>query len=152
MKVHLVKDVVFFSSHVWMWELDYKESWVPKNWFFWLVVLEETLESPVDCKEIQPIHPKGNKSWIFIGRTVVGAETPILGPPDAKGWLIGKDPDTSKGWRWEKGVMEEEMVRWHHRLNGHGFEWTPGIGDGQRGLVCCSPWGHEESDLTEQLH
>ena len=106
-----------------MWELDYKESWVPKNWGLWTVVLEKTLESPLDCKEIQPVHPKGNQSWIFIGRTDAEAETPILWPPDAKNRLIGKDPDAGKDLRWEeKGMAEDDMVGWHHRLNGHEFE------------------------------
>ena len=141
------------SSYVWMWELDYKESWIPKNWRFWTVVLEKTLESPLDCKEIQPVHPKGDQSWVFIGRTDVEAETLILWPPHAKSWLIGKDPDAGKDWRQEKkGMTEDEMVGWHHRLNGHGFGWTLGVGDGQGGLVCCSPWGHKESDTTEQLN
>ena len=122
-KVHLVKAMVFFGSHVWMWELDYKESWMPKNWCFWTVVLEKTLESPLDCKKIQPVHPKGNQSWIFIGRTDVEAETPVLWPPDVKSWLVWKDPDAGKDWRREeKGTTEDEMVGWHHRLNGHGFE------------------------------
>ena len=122
-KVHLVKSMVFFSSHVWMWELDYKDSWVPKNWCFWTVVLEKTLESPLDSKEIQPFHPKGNQSWIFIGRTDAEAETPILWPPDAKNWLIGKDPDAGKDWRQEeKGTTEDEMAGWHHQLDGHEFE------------------------------
>ena len=113
----------FSSSHVWMWELDYKESWVLKNWCFWTVVLEKTLESPLDCKEIQPVHPKGNQSWIFIGRTDAEAETPILWLPDAKNWLIGKDPDAGKDWRQvEKGMTEDKMVAWHHQLNGHEFE------------------------------
>ena len=112
----------FPSSHVWMWELDYKESWVPKNWCFWTVVLEKTLESPLDCKEIQPVCPKGDQSWVFIGRTDIEAETPILWPPDAKNWLIWKDPDTGKdGGQEEKGTTEDEMVGWHHRLNGHEF-------------------------------
>ena len=143
----------FSSSHVWMWELEYKENWVPKNWCFWTVVLEKTLESPLNCKEIQPVHPKGDQSWVFIGRTDVEAETPILWPPDAKSWLIWKDPDAGKDWRWEeKGMTEDEMVGWHHRLNGHEFEWTPGVGDGQGSLGYCSPWGHEESDMTEQLN
>ena len=110
------------SSHVWMWESDYKESWVLKNWCFWTVVLEKTLESPLDCKEIQPVHPKGNQSWIFIGRTDVEAETPILWPPGAKSWLIWKDPDAGKDWRREEnGTTEDEMVGWHHQLNGHEF-------------------------------
>ena len=112
----------FSRGHVWMWELDYKESWVPKNWCFWTVVLEKTLESPLDCKEIQPVHPKGNHSWIFIERTDVEAETPILWPPDANSQLIGKDPDAGKDWgQEEKGATEDEMVGWHHKLNGHEF-------------------------------
>ena len=112
----------FSSGHVWMWELDYKESWAPKNWWFWTVMLEKTLESPLDCKEIQPVHPKGDQSWIFIGRTDPEAETPILWPPDVKNWLIGKDPDAGKDWRQEKGTTEDEMVGRHHRLNRHEFE------------------------------
>ena len=109
----------FSSSHVWMWELDYKESWVLKNWCFWTVVLEKTLESPLDCKEIHPVHPKGNWSWIFIGRTDAEAETQILWPPDGKNWLIWKDPDAGKDWGQEKkGTTEDKMVGWHHRLNG----------------------------------
>ena len=112
----------FSSSHVWMWELVYKESWVPKNWWFWTVVLEKTLESPLDCKEIQPVHPKGNQSWVFSGRTDVEAEAPILWPPDAKSWLIWKDPDAGKDCRQEeKGMTKDEMVGWHHQLNGHEF-------------------------------
>ena len=122
-KIHLVKAIYgFSSSHVWMWELDYKESWALKNWCFWTMVLEKTLESPLDSKEIQPVHPKGNQSWIFIGRNDAEAETPILWPPDAKGWLILKDPDAGKDWgQEEKGMTEDEMVQWHHRLNGRGF-------------------------------
>ena len=113
----------FFGGHVWMWELDYKESGAPKNWCFWTVVLEETLVSPLDCKEIQLVHPQGNQSWIFIGRTDAEVETPILWPSDAKNWLIGKDPDAGKNWRQEeKGTTEYEMVGWHHWLNGHEFE------------------------------
>ena len=116
-KVCLVKAMVF---PVWMWEVDYKESWAQKNWCFWTVVLEKTLESPLDCKEIQPVHSEGDQSWVFIGRTDVEAETPILWPPDAKSWLIWKNPDVGKDWRQEeKGMTEDEMVRWHHRLNGH---------------------------------
>ena len=133
----------FSSSHVWMWELYYKESWVPKNWCFWTVVLEKALESPWDCREIQPVHPKGDQSWVFIGRTDAEAEAPILWPPDVKNWLIGKDPDARIDWRREKtGMTEGETVGWHHQLNGNEFGWTPGVGDGQGGLVCCSPWGH----------
>ena len=143
----------FSSSHIWTWELAYKESRVPKNWCFWTVVLEKTLESPLDCKEIQPVHPKGNQSWIFIGRTDAEVEPPILWPPDAKKWLIGKDPDAVKNWRQEdKGMTEDEMVEWHYQLNGHEFEQVPGVGDGQGSLVCCSPWGHKESDTTEWLN
>ena len=123
------------SSHVQMWELDSKESWAPKNWCFWTVVLEKTLESPLNCKEIQPVHPKGNQSWISIERTDVEADTPILWPPIVNCWLIWKDPDSGKDWRQEeKGTTEDEMVGWHHRLKGHGFGWTLGVGDGQRRL------------------
>ena len=112
----------FSSSHVWMWEVDYKESWALKNWCFWTVVLEKTLENPLDCKEIKLIVPKGNQSWIFIGRTDAEAETPILWPPDVKNWLYRKDPDAGKDWRREeKGTTEDEMVGWHHWLNGHEF-------------------------------
>ena len=112
----------FSSGLVWMWELDHKESWVPKNWCFWTVVLEKTLESPLDCKEIQPVHPKGNQSWMFIGKTDVEAETLILWPFDGKNWLTGKNPDAGKDWRQEeKGRTEDEMVGWYHWLNGHEF-------------------------------
>ena len=143
----------FSSSHVWMWELDYKESWVPKNWCFWTVVLEKTLESPLDCKEFQPVYPKGNQSWMFIGRTDAEAETPILRPPDVKSWLTGKDPDAERDWgQEEKGTTEDGIVGWHHRLNGHEFERTPGVGCGQGGLACCSPWDRKQSDTTEQLN
>ena len=122
-KVCLIKAMFFSSSHVCMWELDYKESWTLKNWCFWTVVLEKTLESPLDCKEIQPIHPKGNQSWILIGRTDAEIETPILWRPDVKNWLTRKDPDAGKDWRWEKkGMTEDEMVGWHHWLNGHELE------------------------------
>ena len=143
----------FSSGHVWMWEVDYKESWVLKNWCFWTMVLEKTLESPLDCKEIQPVHPKRNQSWVFIGRTDVEAETPILWPPDVKSWLIWKDPDTGKDWgQEEKGMTVDEMVGWHHWLNVHGFGWTPGVGYGQGSLVCCSSWGPRELDTTERLN
>jgi len=137
-----------------MWELDYKERWAPKNWCFWTVVLEKSLGSPLDCKEIKSVNPKESQSWIFIRRTEVEAETPILWPPDVKSWLIWKDPDAGKDWRLEEmGTTEDEMVGWHHRLNGHEFEQASGVGDGQGSLVCCSPWGREEwkrlSDWTE---
>ena len=149
----MLSNQYFSSGHVWMWELDYKEGWVPKNWCFWTVVLEKTLESPLDCKEIQPIHPKGDQSWVFIGRTDAEAETPMLWPPDAKSWLIGKDPDAGRDWgQEEKGMTEDEMVGWHHWLDGHGFGWTPGVGDGQGGLACCGSWGGKESDTTEWLN
>ena len=126
-----------------MWELDYKESWAPKNGCFWTVVLEKTLESPLGCKEIQSVHSKGDRSWDFFGRNDAEAETPVLWPPHAKSWLIGKDPDAGRDWgQEEKGMAEDEMVGWHHQLKGHGFEWTLGVGDGQEGLVCRSPCCH----------
>ena len=136
-----------------MWELDYKESSVRKNWFFWTVVLEKTPESPLDCQEIKLVNPKGNQSLIFIGRTDAEAETPILWPPDAKNWLTGKDPDPGKDWRQEeKGTTEDGMVGWHHQFDGHEFEQASGIEDGQGSLACCSPWGCKESDTTEQFN
>ena len=135
-----------------MWELDYKESWVPKNWCFWTVGLEKTLESPLDCKEVQPVRPEGNQSWIFIGRTDAAAKTPILWPPDVKNWLSGKDPDAGKDRRQEeKETTEDETVGWHHWLDRHKFEQAAGVGDGQGSLECFSPWGHTESDMTEWL-
>ena len=147
------KSFHFSSSHIWMWELVQKESWALKNWCFWTVVLEKTLESPLDSKEIQPVHPKGNQSWLFIGKTDAEAETPILWPPDGKNWLIEKDPNAGKDWRLEeKGMTEDKMVGWHHQLDGHEFEQAPGVGEGQRGLVYCSPWGCKESDTTEWLN
>ena len=142
----------FSCGHVWMWELDCEESWAQKNRCFWTVVLEKMLESPLDCKEIQPVHPKGNQSWLYIGRTDAEAETPILWPPDAKNWLIGKDPNVGKDWRQEKGMTEDEMVGWGHWLYGHEFQQALGTGDGQGSLVCCSPWGCKESDMTEWLN
>ena len=154
-KVRLVKALVFpVVMYEWTDMLDYKESWVLKNWCFWTMVLEKTPESSLDCKETQPVHPKGNQSWIFIGRTDAEAETPILWPPDPKNWLIGKDPGPGKDWRQEeKGTTEDEMVGWHHRLNRHEFEQVPGAGDGQGSLACCSPWGCKEwtqlSDWTD---
>ena len=142
-KVRLVKGLIF-PVVVYGWELNYKESWVLKNWYFWTVVLEKTLESPLDSKEIQPVHPKGNQPWIFTGRTDAEAEAPILWPHDAKSWLIRKDPDAGKDWRQEeKGTTEDKIVGWHHRLNGNEFEQAPGIGDGQGSLVCYSPWGSQ---------
>ena len=132
-----------------MWELDYEESWVPKNWCFWTVVLEKTLESPLDCKEIKTVNPKGDQSWVFIGRTDAEAETPILWPPHVKSWLI----DAGRDWgQEEKGTTEDEMAGWHHRLYGHESEWTPEVGDGQGGLACCNSWGRKESDTTEWLN
>ena len=174
----------FSGSHVWMWELYHKESWTLKNWCFFLkfyfifilykIVLVlpnikmnspqvafllwcwgRLLRVPLDCKEIQPIHPQGNQSWIFIGRAEAEAETetPIFWPPDAKSWLIGKDPDAGKHWgQEEKRTTEEEMVRWHHQLNEHGFGWTLQVRDGQRGLVCCGSWFCKESDTTDKLN
>ena len=172
----------FSSSHLWMWELDYKESWVPKNWCFCTAVLEKTLGSPLDSKEIQPVHPKGNQSWIFIGRTDVEAQTPIVWPPDVKHWLIWKDPDTGqemkeggerddRGWdgwmasptqwtwvwvnsrsllRLPELLMDREA--WSAVVHGHESERAPGVGDGQGGLACCSPWSCKELDMTEWLN
>ena len=143
----------FSSGHVWMWELDYEESWAPKKWCFWTVVLEKTLETPLDFKVLKSVHPKGEQFWIFIERTDVQAETPILQPPDVKNWLIRKDLDAQKDWSLEeKGMTEYEMVGWHHRLNGRESEQASGAGDGPGSLVCCSPWGCQESDPTEWLN
>ena len=149
--VHLVKamvlPVVMYGCESWTIKR------APKSWCFWIVVLEKTLESPLDCKEIQPVHSKGNQSWVFIGRTEAEAETPILWPPHAKSWLIGKDPDAWREWRQEeKGTAEDEMAGWHHWLDGRESEWTPGVGDGQGGLACCGSWGCKESDTTERLN
>jgi len=153
-KVRLVKAMVF--SVVMYGCTDCEESWALKNWCFWTLVLEKTLESPLDCKEIkdiQPVHPKGDQSWVFIWRTDAEAETPILWPPDAKSWLIGKDPDAGKNWgQEEKGTTEDEMVGWHHWLNGHGFGWTPGVSDGQGGLACCGSWVRKELDTIDWLN
>ena len=136
-----------------MWELDHKESWASKSWCFWTVVLKKTPESPLDSEEIQPVHPKGNQSWIFTGRTDAEAETPRLWPPDLKNWLTRKDPDAGKNWRQEeKGTTEDEMVGWHHQLDGREFELVPGVGDGQGSLVCCSPLDHKvKNDLATGL-
>ena len=136
-----------------MWELDCEESWVQKNWCFWTVVLEKTLESPLDCKEVQPVHPEGDRSWDFFGRNDAKAETPVLWPPHVKSWLIGKDSDAGRDWgQEEKGTTADEMAGWHHQLDAHEFWWIPGVGDGQGGLACCDSWGHRESDTTEQLN
>ena len=142
----------FSSSRVWMWELDHKESWVLKNWCFWTMVLEKNLASPLDSTDIKPVNPKGSQSWIFIRRIETESEAPILWPPDVKNWLIGKNPDAGKDWgQEEKGMTEDEMVGWHHWLDGHEFEQAPGV-DGQGSLACFSPWGRKESDTTEQLN
>ena len=150
-KVHLVKTMVF-PVVVWMWELDHKENWASKDWCFWTVVVEKTLESPLDCKEIKPVNSKGNQSWIFIGRTDAEAETPILWPPDVKSWIIRKDSDVGKDWRQEEKGMTGWHGGWRQWLNEHEFEQASGDGEGQRSLVCCSPWGYKESDMTEQLN
>ena len=135
-----------------IWELDHKEGWEMKNWCLWTVVLEKTPESPSDSKEIKPVNLKGKQPWILIGRTDAEAEAPILWPPDVKNWLTGKDPEAGKDWgQEEKGVAEDEMVGWHHQLNGHEFEKAPGDGEGQGNLVCCSPWGYKELDTSEWL-
>ena len=146
-KVHLVKSMVFpVVMNGW------EEIWVPKNWCFWTVVLEKTLESSLACKEIQPVHSKGDWSWVFFGRNDAKVETPVLWPPHVKSWLTGKDSDAQRDWgQEEKGTTEAEMAGWHHWLNGHESEWTPGVGDGQGGLECCDSWGRKESDTTEWL-
>ena len=143
----------FSSGHVWMWELDCEEGWVLKNWCFWAVVLEKTLESPLDCNEIQPVHSEGDQSWVFIGRTDAKAETPVLWLPHGKSWLIGKDSDAGRDWgQEEKGTTEDEMAGWHYWLNGCESQWTLGVGDGQEGLVCSNSWGYKELDKTERLN
>ena len=132
--------------------VDCEESWVPRNWCFWTVVLEKTLESPLDCREIQPVHSE-DQPWDFFGRNDAEAETPVPWPPHAKSWLIGKDPDAGRDrGQEEKGMTEDETAGWHHRLDGHEFEWTLGDGNGQGGLVCCDSWGHKELDTTEWLN
>ena len=129
-----------------------KKGWAPKNWCLRTEVLEKTLESPLDCKETKPVNPKGNQPWIFTGRTDAEAEASILCPLDMKNRLIGKDPDSGKDWRQEeKGMAVDEMIRWHHWLDGHDSQWTPGVGDGQGGLACCDSLGRKELDMTEQL-
>ena len=143
----------FSSGHVWMWELDHKENWVPKNGCFWTVVLQKVRWESVGLQGDPPVHPKGNESWIFIGRTDAEAETPMLWPPDSKNWLIRKNSDAGKDWRQKKkGMTEYEIVGWHHWLNGHEFEEALGDGDGQASLACCSPWSRKQSDKTERLH
>ena len=135
-----------------MWELDYEEGWALKNWCFWTVVLKKTLESPLDCKEIQPAHSEGDQPWDFFGRNDARAETPVLWPPHEKGWLIGKNSDAGRDWGQEKkGTTEDEMAGWHHGLDGRESEWTPGDGDEQGGLACYNSWGCKESDMTERL-
>ena len=136
-----------------MWELDCEESGAPKNWSFWTVVFEKTLESPLNCKQMQPLHSKWDQAWDFFGRNDAKAETVVLWPPHAKSWLIGKHSDAGRDWgQEEKGTTEDEMAGWHHRLHGRASEWTPGVGDGQGGLACCDSWGCKESDTTEWLN
>ena len=143
----------FSSGHVWVWELNSEESWGWNNWCFWTVVLEKTLESPLDCKEIQPVHSEGDQSWLFFGRNDAKVEAPVLWPPHVKSWLIGKDSDAGRDWgQEEKKTTEDEMAGWHHQHVGHEFEWTLGEGDGQEGLACCHSWDHKESDTTERLN
>ena len=147
-----MKAILFLVvMYVWMWELDHEESWAVKNWCFWTKVLEKTLESPLDCKEIKLINSKGNHSWIFIERSDAKAEAPILWPPDAKVWLIGKDPDAGKGWRQEERATEDAMVGWHHWLGRHEFKQGLWVGDGQGSLAYCSPWDCKELDTTKWL-
>ena len=136
-----------------MWELDCEESWDLKNWCFWTVVLEKTPESPLGCKEIQPVHSEGDQPWDFFGRNDAKAEAPVLWPPHAKSWLLGKDSDAGRDWgQEEKGTTQDEMAGWHHWLDGCESEWTPRVGDGQGGLACCDSWGRKESDTTEGLN
>ena len=143
----------FSSGHVWMWELDCEESWAQKNGCFWTVVLEKTLESPLDCKEVQPVHSEGDQPWDFFGRNDAEAETPVLWPPHVKSWLIGEDSHAARDWgQEEKGTTEDEMAGWHHWLDGRESGWTLAVGDGQEGLVCCDSWGRKESDTPERLN
>ena len=144
---------VFASCHVWMWDLDCEEIWALKNWCFWTVVSQGTLESPLDCKEIQPIHSEGDQPWDFFVGNDVEAEIPVLWPPHVKTWLIGKDSDAGRDWgQKENGATEDEMAGWNYWLDERESEWTPGIGDGQGGLACCDSWGQKESDTTERLN
>ena len=141
------------NSSVRMWELDHKEGWALKNWCFRILVLEKTLETPLGCKGFKPVHPKGNQPWIFVERTDVEAEAPILWPSDMKSRLTGKDPDFQNDWgQEEKGMIEDKVAGRHHWLSGHEFEQTPAVGEGQGSLACCSPWGRKESDTTKQLN
>ena len=142
----------FSSSHIWMWELDYKESWAPKNWCFWTVGLEKTLEIPLDCKEVKSVHPKGDESWLFIGRSDAKAETPILGVSMRRIDSLQKTLMLGGIEGGRRRGQEDEMAGWHHQYNGHEFEQAPGVGDRQGSLVCCSQWGHKESDMTERLN
>ena len=152
-KVRIVKAMVFPVVRYGYKRWTIKKSWVQKNWCFWTVVLEKTLESPLDCKEIQPVHSGGDQPWDFFGRNDVKAETPVLWPPHGKRWLIGKDFEAGRDWgQEEKGTTEDEIAGWHHSLYGHESEWTPGVGDGQGGLVCCDSWGCRKSDTTERLN
>ena len=152
-KVRLVKAMFFSCGHVWMWELGCEEGWAPKNCCFWTVVLEKTLDIPLDCKEIQPVHSDRDQPWDFFGRNNVKAETPVLWPPHEKSWLIGKDSDAGRDWgQEEKGMTKDEMAGWHHGLDGCESEWTPGVGDRQGGLACCNSWGRKESDTSERLN
>ena len=148
-KIHMSKVIFPNSHHVCMWKLDCEESWAPKNWCFWTVVLQKTLESPLDCKEIQPVHPKGDQSWVFFGRNGAKTETTVLWPPHAKSWPIGKDSDAGRDWgQEEKGTTEGEMAWWHYPLDGHEFGWTLGVGDGQGGLACCNSWGRNSASVS----
>ena len=152
--VRIAKAMFFSSSHVQMWELDHKEGWAFKNWCFWIMVLEKTLQSPLKCKEIKPINPQGNESWIFIRRSDAEAEAAIRCPPDAKRQLVGKDPDAGKDWRQEEKwvVTEDEMVGWYHQLDGHEFEQALGEREGQGSIESCSWWGHKALDTTWRLN
>ena len=142
----------FSSDHIWMWELDCEAGWAPKAWCFWTMVLEKTLESPLDCKEIQPGHSE-DQPWDFFGGTDAEAEAPVLWPPHVKSWLTGKDSYVGRDCgQEEKGMTEDEMAGWHHWLDGRESEWTPGVGDGQGGLACCDSWGCKESNTTERLN
>ena len=152
-KVHLVKAMVFPVVMYGCESCTGEEGWALKNWCFWTVVLEKTLGSPWDCKEIQPVHSEGDQPWDFFGRNDAEAETPVLWPPHLKSWLTGKDSDAGRDWgQEEKGTTEDEMAGWHHWLNGCDSEWTPGVGDRQGGLACCNSWGRKELDTTERLN